>query len=70
MNSKSDHKEIKINDKLAEVIENYSLIDNIIIWKHEWGVVILSLIVFAYCIINVINKIRIVVDHIKVHLPG
>ena len=35
MNSKSDHKEIKINDKLAEVIENHSLINNIIIWKHE-----------------------------------
>ena len=35
MHSKSDHKEIKINDKLAEVIENHSLIDNIIICKHE-----------------------------------
>ena len=70
MHSKSDHKEIKINYKLAEVIENHSLIDNIIICKHEWRVVILSLIAFVYCIINVINKIRIVVDHLKVHLPG
>ena len=53
MHSKSDNKEIVINDKAVEVFEeffNHFLIDI--------KIMILSLIMFSYCVINV------VVDHV------
>ena len=35
-------------------------------WKHQWQIVILSLIVFIYCIINIIKLILNAVDYIYI----
>ena len=65
MNSEHDNKEIIINEKPDKVIKNYlihSLVDIKIFWKNQWNLVVLSLIMIIYCIINVTQKIQIVVD--------
>ena len=43
-------------DEVIEELLNDFLIDIKLVWKHQWEAVILSLIVFIYCIINVIKK--------------
>ena len=58
MHSKSDNIEIVINDITNKVMKNFVnhfLIDIKLDWKHQREVVILSLIVFIYCIINFIK---------------
>ena len=58
MHSKSDNIEIMIYGKADEVIEKHfdSLLNRYQIGlKHQWEVVILSLIAFIYCIINIIK---------------
>ena len=43
-------------DEVIEELLNDFLIDIKLVWKHQWETTILSLIVFIYCIINVIKK--------------
>ena len=71
--SKSDNKEIKINDKAQKVIgklfkSRLNRYQNHLQNLRE--VVILSLISFIYCIIDVIKEIQILVDHIQILLIG
>ena len=68
MHSKSDNIEIMINDEADEVIKE--LFDSL---KNRYQNnlesmkgVSLFLIMFSYCIINVIIQIPIVVDHIQI----
>ena len=59
MHWKSGNIEFMICDNAGEVIEkllNDFLIDIKLDWKYQWEVVVLSLILFIYCIINVIKK--------------
>ena len=58
MHSKSGNIEIMTNDKADKVSEE--IFESIFIdikfdWKHHWQMVILSLIVFIYCITNIIK---------------
>ena len=67
MHSKSNNMKIMIHDKVDEVVK--SLFESVynryqIVLKHQWRVVILSLIALIFCITNVIKKIWIVVDHL------
>ena len=58
MHSKSENKEIMIYDKADEVIKellNHLFLDIKLGWKHQWKVVILSLVVFIYCITTAIK---------------
>ena len=66
MYSKSDNIEIMINDEADEVMkELFDLFKNRYQNNLEsMKVVSLSLIMFIYCIINIIEQIQIVVDHI------
>ena len=55
MHSESDNTEFIIYDNTNEVKEKLFscfFIGTRLDWKHHWEVVILSLIVFIYCIIN------------------
>ena len=73
VHSKSDNIEIMINDKADEDVKNdlILLLKNIQLGsKHQWEVVISSLILIIYYIINAITQIRIVVDHILILLTG
>ena len=53
--------------KLLKIFLNHSLIDIKLDKKHQSEVVISSLIMFIYCIANVIKQIRIVLNHIWTH---
>ena len=54
MHSKSENIEIMVNDKEDEVIEKLFLSIKFD-WKHQCEVLILSLIVSIYCILNAIK---------------
>ena len=65
MHSKSDNIEIMINDEADKVIEElFDSLKN----RHQNNLKSMKgseiVFTFSYCIINVINKIPIVVDHI------
>ena len=58
IHSESDNIEIMTNNKGDEVLEelfNHLFLDIKLGWKHQGKVVILSLIVFIYCITNVMK---------------
>ena len=63
MHSRSDNIEIMINDAADEVIKKNFLI-HFKIDINRLKVVIVSSIMFIYCIINAIKKIQIVVHRI------
>ena len=66
MHSKGDNIEIMINDKKDEVTEELfqSHISRCQIVLETWRKGSLYLIVFIYCIVNVLKWIQIKVDHI------
>ena len=59
LHSKSDNTEILMNEKADDITEE--LFDSL---KNQRMVASLSLIMFIYCIINIVKQIRIAVNHI------